>query len=48
MYFKIDAIMACNDAIKIFYDLDMKNAQQLQKTLAISIVAFHEFCKKKK
>ena len=26
---------------RIFYDLDMKNAQQLQKTLAISIVAFH-------
>jgi len=33
---------------RFFYDLDMKNAQQLQKTLAISIVAFHEFCKKKK
>ena len=32
---------------RIFYDLDMKNARQLQKILAISIVAFHEDLKQK-
>ena len=32
---------------RIFYDLDMKNAWQLQKTLAISIDAFHVDLKKR-